>query len=200
MINARRFRLSTIAAAIRDSRGPLQVRFARTRRELDAALRLRFEVFNLELGEGLASSYETGRDTDEFDETCHHLMVLDALRMKSSALIECRRAKWRCRKRFLLEGEYDLRSFSPEVLRDSVELGRACIARAHRNAQVLFLLWKGLAAYCRTTKAYLFGCCSLTSQDASEGFAYGTLEESNQLRTTRGRCREKASSALPGAG
>ena len=44
-----------------------EVRFARNAEELDAIQRLRFEVFNLELGEGLASSFESGRDVDEFD-------------------------------------------------------------------------------------------------------------------------------------
>jgi putative hemolysin len=49
-------------------------------------------------------------------------------------------------------------------------LGRACIAQAHRNTAVLFLLWQGLAAYLlHNRKRYLFGCCSLTSQDAREG-------------------------------
>ncbi|HYP27347.1 MAG TPA: GNAT family N-acetyltransferase [Blastocatellia bacterium] len=47
---------------------------------MDAALRLRFEVFNLELGEGLESSFQTGRDSDEFDETCHHLVVYETAR------------------------------------------------------------------------------------------------------------------------
>ena len=56
-------------------RGNYALRFARTRAELDAALRLRFEVFNLELKEGLASSYLSGLDEDEFDQTCHHLLV-----------------------------------------------------------------------------------------------------------------------------
>jgi putative hemolysin len=39
------------------------------------AQQLRFEVFNLELGEGLAESYATGLDVDPFDEVCDHLIV-----------------------------------------------------------------------------------------------------------------------------
>src|SRR5689334_8887100 len=58
--------------------GHYLVRFARTPEEIDAALKLRFEVFNLELGEGLSTSYAVGRDVDEFDAVCHHLIVLDA--------------------------------------------------------------------------------------------------------------------------
>ena len=51
-----------------------------------------------------------------------------------------------------------------------MEVGRACIALEDRNRQVLFLLWKGLAAYVtHNRKRYLFGCCSLTSQDPAEG-------------------------------
>ena len=45
--------------------------------ELKIAQALRFEVFNLELNEGLASSYETGLDADEFDPVCDHLLVED---------------------------------------------------------------------------------------------------------------------------
>jgi putative hemolysin len=55
--------------------GAYRVRFARSLGELDEVLRLRFEVFNLELGEGLEASFATGRDQDEFDLTCHHLVV-----------------------------------------------------------------------------------------------------------------------------
>ncbi|HWN99584.1 MAG TPA: GNAT family N-acetyltransferase, partial [Blastocatellia bacterium] len=59
------------------SEGRYVARFARTTEELFAALKLRFEVFNLELGEGLQASFLTGRDMDEFDEQCHHLIVVD---------------------------------------------------------------------------------------------------------------------------
>ena len=47
-------------------KGRYAVRFARNS-EIVAALKLRYEVFNLELGAGLASSFLTGRDFDEFD-------------------------------------------------------------------------------------------------------------------------------------
>jgi putative hemolysin len=53
-----------------------------------------------------------------------------------------------------------------------VELGRACILREHRQGSALFALWRGLAAYLSWSgKRYLFGCCSLTSQDPREGVA-----------------------------
>jgi putative hemolysin len=64
------------------------------------------------------------------------------------------------------EGEFDLSGISPQILEQSVETGRACVAAEHRNGRVLTMLWKGLAAYLAwNRKRYLFGCCSLTSQD-----------------------------------
>jgi putative hemolysin len=71
---------------------------------------------------------------------------------------------------FYSAGEFDFDSLPRETVGASVEVGRACIARAHRNRHVLFLLWKGLATYMtHNRKRYLFGCCSLTSQDPAVG-------------------------------
>jgi putative hemolysin len=152
--------------------GRYLVRFARTTEELDAALRLRFEVFNLELGEGLNSSFRTGRDRDQFDEACDHLIVSESetdkvigtYRMQTSEMA----AAW---SGFYTATEFDFSRLPPDMLNEGIELGRACIAQSHRNTQVLFLLWKGLATYVSyMRKRYLFGCCSLTSQDVNEGW------------------------------
>ena len=59
------------------------------------AQRLRFEVFNLELGEGLAASHATGFDVDPFDEFRDHLIVEEVATGKLSARIDCRRVSWR---------------------------------------------------------------------------------------------------------
>ena len=157
--------------------GEYVARFAETRAELDAALKLRFEVFNLELEEGLESSFQTGRDTDEFDAFCHHLLIIEA---ESHAIVGTYRLQTSeiAKRGFYSAGEFDLSYLPEEVLRQSVELGRACIAPEHRRPHVLFLLWKGLAAYLlHTQKRYMFGCCSLTSQDANEGKAVMRLLE-----------------------
>ena len=71
---------------------------------------------------------------------------------------------------FYSADEFDLGALPGGVAPDAVEIGRACVAREYRNRAVLFLLWKGLAAYMTLNrKRYIFGCCSLTSQDAVEG-------------------------------
>ena len=55
--------------------GRYRLRLAQSCEDRDAACRLRFKVFNIELGEGLESSYETGLDFDRFDPYCEHLIV-----------------------------------------------------------------------------------------------------------------------------
>ena len=62
-------------------------------------------------------------------------------------------------------------------------LSRACVARSHRSKRVLFLLWKGLALYVAHNQArYLFGCCSLTSQSAEEGWrVFDFLERQKRM-------------------
>jgi putative hemolysin len=164
-------------------KGKYVVRFARSAEELDALLRLRFEVFNLELREGLASSYLTGRDADEFDPTCHHLIVLDSESGETVGTYRLRTEEAaRAGPGFYSAGEFDLSELPQDVSADAVEVGRACIAREHRNKQVLFLLWKGLAAYMlHNRKRYFFGCCSLPTQEPQEG-----LRALNQLQR-RGR-------------
>jgi putative hemolysin len=152
--------------------GHYEVGFAQNLGQLDEILQLRFQVFNMELGEGLDASHETGRDLDEFDPQCHHLYVRDTrhdsivgtYRVQTDTMAQAGRG-------FYSADEYDLSAFPAGIVNDAVEVGRACIDRDHRNQSVLFLLWRGLASYTSmSSKRYLFGCCSLTSQDPREGW------------------------------
>ncbi len=166
--------------------GRYRARFASTEADLDCLQRLRFEVFNLELGEGLEASHETGRDEDVFDLHCHHLLVEDG---RTGTVVGTYRMQcWEMADEagFYSANEFDLFGLPPEVVTSSVEVGRACISREHRNRQILFLLWKGLARYMTTNgKRFLFGCCSLTSQDPLEGLhALAHLEAEGLLHPT----------------
>jgi putative hemolysin len=154
-----------------DRTGRYEVRFAANPDELVAIQKLRFEVFNLELGEGLEESYQTGRDEDRFDPFCHHLVVIDR---ESARVVGTYRLQTNVMAErfggFYSVDEFDLDGMSREVIENAVEVGRACVAREFRSRQVLFLLWRGLAAYIQKNhKRFLFGCCSLTSQDPVEG-------------------------------
>jgi putative hemolysin len=164
--------------------GNYSLRFVSSSEGLDEVLRLRFEVFNVEMGEGLESSFLTGRDRDQYDATCHHLAVYHApsglpvgtYRIQTSAMAAATSG-------FYSSQEFDLSNLPTSIIDQAVELGRACIAPAHRNTQVLFLLWKGLAKYVQhNQKRFLFGCCSLTSQDPDEGVSvFRGLEEQGLL-------------------
>jgi putative hemolysin len=147
-------------------------RLAASRADLSAAQALRFEVFNLELDEGLVHSYDTGLDADPFDEICDHLIVEDT---NGGGVVGTYRMQTGHRARdglgYYSEREFD---FSPfEAARSEIlELGRACIHARHRNFAVLNLLWKGIGIYARDQGArYLIGCSSFTTQDAAVGAA-----------------------------
>lgn len=156
---------------VRVAEAGYSVRYAQSPEDLDEVLRLRFEVFNLELGEGLAESFATRRDQDEFDLQCHHLLVehepsgkvVGTYRIQTAAMA-------RAGLGFYTGTEFDLSRLPATVVEHAVEVGRACIAREHRLKPVLYLLWKGLAVYMtHNDKRFLFGPCSLTSQDPWDG-------------------------------
>lgn len=149
-----------------------RARLAQTAADLAAAQALRFEVFNLELDEGLVQSYDSGLDSDPFDAVCAHLIVEEAA---SGAVVGTYRMQTGRQAGSALgyysEREFDFAPFEAQRAQ-ILELGRACIDRRHRNFAVLNLLWKGIAAYARDHGArYLMGCSSLTSQDAGVGAA-----------------------------
>ena len=54
-----------------------ELRMAKSADDVRAAQRLRFAVFNVEMGEGLPGSAATGLDADEFDAVCDHLLVVE---------------------------------------------------------------------------------------------------------------------------
>jgi putative hemolysin len=141
--------------------------------------RLRYLVFNCELGEGLDSSARIGLDRDRYDFICDHLMVRD---ISSGKLV----GTYRMQSGFRAKGNLGYYSeqffdFTPyEGIRAEVlELGRACVHTEYRNSAVLHMLWKGIARYAMSCGArYLLGCSSVTSQNESEGVAlYEQLRE-----------------------
>jgi putative hemolysin len=148
------------------------VRRAQGAEEVRAAQALRFAVFNLELNEGLESSFATGLDADPFDDACDHLLVehtptkeiVGTYRLQTGATAAANLG-------YYSEQEFDFAPFE-SMRSEMIELGRACVHRLHRNMVVLGLLWKGIADYAQEHGArYLCGCSSLTSQDPSVGAA-----------------------------
>jgi len=162
--------------------GHYRVRLAQTSEDREAACRLRFKVFNIELGEGLESSYRTGLDTDKFDMVCEHLLVEDKQETNPAKRIvgTYRMQSGDNAKRnlgYYSEQEFDFAPFEP--LRSGIlELGRASIDREHRTPEVLTLLWRGIAQYATDMGLrYLIGCSSINSKNPADGWTvYRQLE------------------------
>ena len=156
-------------------------RLARSAEEIRAAQSLRYEVFNLELNEGLAESHATGLDADPFDAVCDHLLVEH---LPSGSIVGTYRLQTSTSAAknlgYYSAQEFDFSPFEP-MRNEIVELGRACVHKQHRNLVVLGLLWKGIADYAKERGArYLIGCSSLTSQNPAEGAsAYSELCRKN---------------------
>ena len=124
---------------VETSSGKYVVTLAHTPQEIDAALKLRFEVFNLELGEGLDSSFRTGRDRDQFDATCHHLIAADKTNGKVFGTYRLRTIEMAAHAEgFYSAGEFDLNCLPKGLLDQSVELGRACIAQVTEISKFSF--------------------------------------------------------------
>lgn len=156
-----------------------RVSLAQSPEELIRCQRLRYEVFNLELGEGLSTSDRSGLDIDPFDSFCDHLMVVD---IESGRLVGTYRLQTGevARRNLGYYGNqlFDFSVYEP-VRKELLELGRACVHVDYRNIMVLHALWKGIAVYAtRNDIRYLIGCSSISSQDENYGVAmYESLKE-----------------------
>jgi len=155
--------------------GRYRLRLAQSVEDRDAACRLRFKVFNIELGEGLESSYKTGMDTDQFDLFCEHLLVEDKLETHPARRIV---GTYRMQSGttaaqnlgYYSEQEFDFAPYEP-LRAGALELGRASIDRDHRTPEVLTLLWRGIAQYATDMGLrYLIGCSSLNSNEPRQGW------------------------------
>lgn len=133
--------------------------------QVEAAQRLRHDVFAGEVGAHLTGAVD-GRDVDEFDAYCDHLIVRDdatgavvgTYRMLSPHGAE------RAGRRYG-DAEFDLGRLEP--LRDQlVETGRSCVHPDHRSGAVINLMWAGIARYLHLNNArWLGGCASVGLAD-----------------------------------
>lgn len=127
--------------------GPYVVGVASSDRVIEEVLRLRYEVFNVELGEGLSVSAISGLDRDEFDDQMTHLVLLEAAthRIVGTYRVQTVQHALAC------GGLYCAKEFDVSPLAShfplAVESGRACIAREHRCFQAILSLWLGIGAF-----------------------------------------------------
>jgi putative hemolysin len=148
---------------------------------IEAAQRLRYDVFTSTPGFALPTAGTEQIDIDRFDEYCDHLLVRDD---DTGELVGCYRmlapAGAIAAGGLYTETEFDVRAFDP--LRPSlVEMGRAVVRDGHRNGGVVLLMWAGILAYLdRYDYDYVTGCVSVPIGDESDGEVPGS-----QLRGVR---------------
>ena len=143
----------------------IDVCLARTTEDVEAAQRLRYEVFVREWGARVGAG---GRDADEYDPLMDHLLVRD--RAAGGRVV----GTYRLLRHELLRGEavfYSSHEFDLAPLLASgqrlLELGRSCVLREYRCLPVLQRLWHAIAAYVAEHRIELmFGCASLHGTDA----------------------------------
>lgn len=132
---------------------------------IEAAQRLRYDVFAGTPGFGLPAAAANGSDRldeDRFDEFCDHLLVRDD---NTGELVGCYRmlapAGAIAAGGLYTATEFDIRAFDP--LRPSlVEMGRAVVRDGHRNGGVVLLMWAGILAYLdRYGYDHVTGCVSV---------------------------------------
>ncbi len=148
----------------------LSLRLAQNQLEIERTLALRYEVFNLEMNEGLPQSRDTGKDRDEFDFYCDHLIVVDEERddLICGTYRLLRGSVARRHRGFYSENEFDLTEVRG-LPGQCAEIGRSCVHRDYRDGSVIGLLWNGLASYMRQFDVqYLMGCASLHTTDADQ--------------------------------
>jgi len=148
------------------------VKLAETEEEIRMAQKLRYRVFNQEQGKGLKEADENGIDSDEFDEFCLHLIVIDK---KTQDVIGTYRAHIgyvaRGAKGFYSSREYRIEGLD-KISDRCIELGRSCVAPEYRTGTVVVLLWSAISVLLmRTDLVYMIGCVSLEVTDPKIGWA-----------------------------
>ena len=135
-----------------------QVSLARGPSEVEAAQRLRHEVFVRELG--APDPDPVGRiESDRFDPFCRHLLLRagDEVVGTYRLLDEAGAAR---AGGFYTEDEYDLAPLR-RTGRPLMELGRSCVRADHRGGAALGAMWGALAAHVAAEgQQILFGVAS----------------------------------------
>lgn len=153
----------------------LSVRLAETEAEVEAAQRLRFEVFS-DVRDAAFSEEATAarRDLDIYDPYCDHLIVIDPSRVDEDMLGIVGTYRMMARSKrpedpgFYTDRFFDLSCFD-SIDGEIVEMGRVCIDPDYKSRAVMQWLWKGIATYVLDNKVkILFGCAGFNGTDPVE--------------------------------
>lgn len=151
-------------APVSESKGGIEVAWARHQDEVREAQRLRYQVFAGEMGARLPKTLPE-HDIDLFDDYCEHLLVRDsATRQVIGTYRLLTPAQAKRVGSFYSDTEFDLTRL--RLLRDKmVELGRSCVHPEHRHGGVIMALWTALGEFMvRNQLDTMIGCASIPMQ------------------------------------
>ncbi len=150
-----------------------RVKLAETEAERLGAQRLRYRVFVEEMGAAASAEERAARrEWDAFDPHFDHLILEDLGEGPADPLDRVvgvyrlmRREAAEAGIGFYGAAEYDLGPVE-RTGRESLELGRSCVAAEHRGGPALHMLWSGLADYVLERDIeILFGAASFPGVD-----------------------------------
>jgi len=148
-----------------------EIKIAQDKKEIEQALRLRYEVFRLEMGDSRQEAPTDGLETDIYDNFADHLIVIDKTIDKVVGTY-----------RFILDSKVDKSiGFYSEQFFDMsnikklsakqriMELGRSCVHKDYRQRHVINFLWSGIGKYIKDNSVrYLFGSVRLHTWEPKE--------------------------------
>ncbi len=160
--------------------GPLEVRLARSYKEIKQAQAIRYDVFYGEMSAiADAETMALRRDVDDYDDICDHMLVLDhdmpaktrGIGRKKPAIVGCyrllRQPMAELNGGFYTAGEFGIQSLidrKPGL--NFLELGRSCVLKPYRNKRTVELLWHGIWSYVLMNNIdVMIGCASLEGTD-----------------------------------
>lgn len=150
----------------------LAVRLAQDDADIRAAQALRYAVFVQEMGgDGPLVDHDAGLEADALDPYFDHLLLVDTRinPREGNHVVGAYRLlpDTRLNKagQFYCDGEFDLTPLLASG-RKLLELGRSCVAPAHRGGPGMLMMWQELAAYVtRNRIEVLFGAASFRGTD-----------------------------------
>jgi len=109
-------------------------------------------------------------DSDKFDQSCDHLVVVDRSIADDFVVGSYRlllKPKNKKRINFYSESEFNLDKLFKIKNSTLLEAGRSCVHENYRDGRIIKLLWRGLASYIISKKVdFIFGCASFPSSQS----------------------------------
>lgn len=196
------------------ARSDYRLALATSEHEVQAAQRLRYEVFRAQgvpalavdgMGSEDTTTPATARqvrdqlDQDTFDDRCDHILVWHLPASRGPEVVATYRLLPPHSNDALprYTGLYANSEFGlapmESLLDSAVEAGRAVVHPDHRHGAAVSLLWRGIAQYMRLTGCrYLLGCASIDVSDGGRNAAsFWDLARGRHLAPANRRCRPR---------